>query len=60
MVTMELPEFYRIAIDRARRPEAGGNERLLAHLVDALLVVIMCTPNTASNEQLRESKNYSC
>jgi hypothetical protein len=36
------PTLYLAAIERAHRPEAGVNERLLAHIIDALLVVIMC------------------
>lgn len=39
-----LPRIYLAAMESARRPEAGKNELLLAHIIDALLIIIMCLP----------------
>jgi len=42
---MELPTLYLATIERARRPGATPNERMLAHIIDALLVIIIIQQN---------------
>lgn len=40
---LALPRAYLEALERARDPGASDNERRLAHIVDALLVALICS-----------------
>jgi hypothetical protein len=39
---LALPRAYLLAMEGAREPGATQRERALAHIIDALLVVILC------------------
>lgn len=45
-----LPGSYLAVLERARRPGASPNERALAHVVDALLVLLLCAPDDERQE----------
>lgn len=52
-MNVTLPSSYLAALERARRPGASANERALAHIVDALLVLLLCAPDEERQESMQ-------
>lgn len=51
-MNIALPSSYLAVLEAARRPGASPNERALAHIVDALIVLLLCAPDDERQEIL--------